>query len=264
MLMKFYFKNTVKLGMLILGISLLLWNCEKETVPPEEINQVEVQESTVIFRHYSREHIEKNTKLISRLKAINDKVIENKSAKYSGKNVYNEEYDFTIYTDSATYIQNGDYHSYTFPILQGADEKITNVFFELNDQGEYDAFLVNYDYSANEFKSQDLNSLSLKTSMKPIDLDYNSLFARTRSAYLCIYTYTRECCDNYVPGYGCGQLTGADYINPGCTPWMVTASSCEPVLYEDEDYKQYHQNTATVTIGGTIYGGTGSTTSPTP
>jgi hypothetical protein len=189
-----------------------------------------------------------------KLKEFNDNLIEKKSAKTSGKNVYNKEYDFTIYTDAATYIENGDYHSYTFPIVQGPDEKITNVLFELNDENEYDAYLVKYDYTSNELKYKDLNSLSLKTSIKPIDLDFNSLFARTSTAYFCVYTY------EYISD---GELRGAGnevYV------WVLTASYCETVNYYDEDYKEYQQgNTATVTIGGTTYGGTGgSKTSPMP
>ncbi|WP_162623306.1 hypothetical protein [Confluentibacter sediminis] len=252
--MKFYLKNTIKLGILIFVISLLFWNCEKETVLPEEINQVEDQDSTFSLKHYSREHIKKNTKLVSKLKEFNDKLAKNKSAKYSGKNIYNEKYDFTIYTDSATYIKHGDYHSYTFPILQGADEKITNVLFELNDQGEYDAFLVNYDYSANELKNKDFNSLSMKTSMKPIDLDFNSLFARTMSAYICIYSY------EYISD---GELRGA---GNEVYEWVLTASYCENVYYEVNDSKVYSNggNNATVTVSGTTPRGSGSTTSPTP
>ncbi len=131
--------------------------------------------------------------------------------------------------------------------------------FELNDQNEYDAFLVRYDYSANELKYQDFNSLSMKTSMKPIDLDFNSLFARTKSAYVCVYSYEYVRTGSHFTN-GDSNLIEFDY------GWVLTAGYCETVLYYEEDYKEYHQgNTATVTIGGTTYGGTGgSTTSPTP
>ncbi|AXP81953.1 hypothetical protein CJ739_2888 [Mariniflexile rhizosphaerae] len=256
--MKNKLKKLLRFGFTLFTICLFLTNCEKENVQEEPI-QVENQEPTFTLKHYSRKNIEKNTKLVSKLKEFNDKVIENKSGKYSGKNVYNKEYDFTIYTDSATYIQNGNYHSYTFPIIQGADEKITNVMFELNDQNEYDAFLVRYDYSANELKYQDFNSLSMKTSMKPIDLDFNSLFARTKSAYVCVYSYEYVRTGSHFTN-GDSNLIEFDY------GWVLTAGYCETVLYYEEDYKEYHQgNTATVTIGGTTYGGTGgSTTSPTP
>lgn len=124
--------------------------------------------------------------------------------------------------------------------------------------------MVEYDYTANELKHQDINSLSLKTSIKPINLDFNSLFAKTKSAYVCIYSYEKICTDGWVEGSG-GNLVGADNNNEGCF-WVLTASYCETVLYADEDYTNYHNNnTATVTISGTTYGGTGgSKTSPMP
>lgn len=261
--MKNKLKKLLSLGCTLFAIGLLLTNCERDN-PREDAIQIENQEPTFTLKQYSKKNIEKNTKLVSKLKEFNDELIENKSAKTSGKNTYNKEFDFTIYTGLATYIENGDYHSYTFPIVQGADEKITNVLFDLNDENEYDAYLVKYDYSANEFKFQDFNSLSMKTKMKPIDLDFNSLFEKTKAAYVCFYNYDVRCCDNYVSGLGCGELTGANYYNYGCS-YTLTTSFCETVYYNVEDSTNYGEGIATVTIGGTSYSGSGgSQTSPTP
>lgn len=260
--MKNKLKKLFRLGFALFAISLLLTNCENET--QEEI-QTESQEPTLILKQYSKQDIEKNQKLVSRLSEFNDKLTKNKSEKISARTVYNSEYDFTINTNLANYIENGDYHSYTFPLVQDDDEKMTNVLFELNDQGEYDAFLVKYDYTANEFNTLDLTSLSLQTSMEPIDLEFDSLTARTYRAYICIYSYERHCSDGWVNGSG-GNLVGADNNNEGCY-WVLVAEHCESVLYYDEDYVEYHNNnTATVTISGTNYGGTsgGSHTSPMP
>jgi hypothetical protein len=256
--MKNKLRKLLRFGLTSFAIGLLLTNCEKDSAREETIS-VEEQEPTLTLKHYSKTNIEKNTKLVSRLKEFNDELIKNKSAKQSGKNVYNKEYDFTIYTDSATYIQNGDYHSYTFPIIQGADDKITNVMFELNDQNEYDAYLVNYDYSANEFKYKDFKSLSMKTSIKPLNLAFSSLFSKTKTAYVCVYSYEYVRTGSHFTN-GDSNLIEFDY------GWVLTAGYCETVLYYDEDYKEYHEgNTATITIGGTTYGGTGgSITSPTP
>ena len=115
----------------------IVQSCQKENSQEE----AELQSTGLVLKHYSKRDIEKNPKLASRLREFNEKLTENQLAKFSTKSIYNPEYDFTIYTDLATYIENGDYHSYTFPLVQGADEKLTNVLFELNDQGEYDAFL---------------------------------------------------------------------------------------------------------------------------
>ncbi|GAA4237713.1 hypothetical protein GCM10022291_25380 [Postechiella marina] len=257
--MKNKLKNLLKFGLTLLAIGLLLTNCEKENTLEEPL-QVENQEPTFTLKYYSKENIEKNSKLVSKLKEFKDNLSENKSAKYSGKSIHNKEYDFTVYTDSATYIEYGDYHSYTFPLVQGADEKMTNVLFELNDQGEYDAYLVKYDYSANEYKTKDLTSLSLKTSIKPIDLAFNSLFARTMSYYRCIYTYEWRIIDSRMRD--AESNTFEDVYG-----YVLDSRECETVYYDNGDTKTYNSSdgTATVTIGGTTYGGTGgSKTSPTP
>lgn len=256
--MKNKLKKLLKFGLALLAIGLLLTNCEKET--QEEFQNTESQEPTFTLKHFSKKNFENNEKLVSKLKQFKDDLSENKSAKYSGKSVYNKEYDFTVYTDSATYIAYGDYHSYTFPLVQRADEKITNVLFELNGQGEYDAYLVNYDYSANELKHQDFSTLSMKTSIKPIDLSFNSLFAKTKAAYVCVYSYEYVITGSHFTN-GDSNLIEYDY------GWVLNASYCETVYYEEEDKTtyNYNNNTATVTISGTSYGGSGgSTTSPTP
>jgi len=179
-----------KLGFALVAISLFLTNCEKENVH-EKTPEAESQESTLILKQYTKEDIEKETKLVSKLREFSEKLNENKAARNTGRAVYNSEYDFTIYTDAATYIENGDYHSYTFPLVQGAGEKMANIFFELNDQGDYDAYLVRYDYTANEFSNLDLNTLSLETVIEPIDLDFGSLTTRAYAAYVCINSYER-------------------------------------------------------------------------
>ncbi len=99
----------------------------------------------------------------------------------------------------------------------------------------------------------------MKTSMEPIDLDFNSLTKRTRAAYVCIYTYEYVIVDTHM-------IDGPSNTHVDEWGWKLDIWSCETVLYQDEDYTTYHNNnTATVTISGTTYGGTGgSQTSPMP
>tara|TARA_R110000796_G_scaffold848_3_gene3254 strand:+ start:4843 stop:6342 length:1500 start_codon:yes stop_codon:yes gene_type:complete len=257
--MKNEVKKILTFGLALFTIGFFLTRCEKNPAE-EEPTLSKDQEPKFTLKHYSSKDIEKNDKLASRLKGLKDRLIEHSSAKYTGKGVYKKEYDFTIYTDSATYIENGDYHSYTFPLVQDEKEKMVNVLFETNDRDGYDAYLVRYDYTAKEFRSLDLESLSLVTSMEPLDLDLGSLSSKTYSAYVCIYSYERHCSEGWVNGSG-GNLGGTA---ERCY-WSLTASQCETVLYADEDYTAYHNNTATVTVSGTTYSSTsGTTTSPTP
>lgn len=66
-------------------------------------------------------------------------------------------YNYTIDTEKGIYIEKGDYNSYTFA-TQKADsqptDKIENIVFMLNSKGEYDTYIVRYDFTAEELKTR--------------------------------------------------------------------------------------------------------------
>ena len=259
--MKNKITQLLRFGLTMFAIGFLFTNCENEETQ-EEIISVENEIPSLTIKNYSKEKIEENTKLISRLKEINNNLIENKSAKESGKIIYNNEYDFTIDTDSAKYIENETYHSYTFPTVQGVDEKITNILFELNEHNEYDAFLVKYDYTSDELKQENLESLSMKTSMEPIDFDFESLSNKMKSNWVCVYSYEKIKHEGVISGHNGGNVGGTRITYE----WVLLASHCEIVTNYIGSNETYGSNTATIRIGGsmTASGGGGSLTSPTP
>ena len=61
--MKNKFTKLLKFGIALFAIVLLMTNCEKENTQ-EEVIQIENQEPTFTIKQYSRENIEKNTKLV--------------------------------------------------------------------------------------------------------------------------------------------------------------------------------------------------------
>lgn len=136
------------------------------------------------------------------------------------------------------------------------------MLFQLNDQNNYDAFLVKYDYTTQEFNNENLENLSLKTSMQPIDLNFSSLFSKSNSLWVCVYSYTWE-------------KVGTEFADADSNVfvdkygWALEARHCEIVTYYEEDKENYNYSsgTATITTSGssmTTSGGGGSITSPTP
>lgn len=67
------------------------------------------------------------------------------------KNVYNEDYDFFVNTDNILRIDNGNYHSLTFPVFRFEDNGYTeNLVLSEDDNGDYTAYLYTYDLTLQE------------------------------------------------------------------------------------------------------------------
>ena len=183
--MKNYFKNTLKFAISIFVLSLFFTNCEKEAIQVEEpLVELAPQPTKFSMKRIYKDKIQRNAKLNSRLNLLNTKLKPSFTNKIVAKgDKYIKDYNFTIDTESATYIEEGNYHSYTFPIKQSGDENIKNVLFTLNQENEYDAFLVVYDYSLDDLNVLGKEELSEKTTMIPIDLDMNSLTQRVISFF---------------------------------------------------------------------------------
>ena len=248
-------KNLFKLGILVIGISLSLTNCEKETVIEKEVTTVESQTPKLSIKHLSKDVIDKNARLHSKLESFTSKLYEeDENLSQKGGEKYIKEYDFIIDTESATYVQEGDYHSYTFPIIQSKKQNIKNVLFSLNDENEYDSYLVEYSYTYAELNSLDESQLSKRTKMSPINLDFNSLTARPISYHVCFYSY--ELVDT-------GDLMGE---GNEVYEWVLTASDCD-IIWGTNDYgDDYYTSTVSTdpTTGNPSYSGSGSLiTSPT-
>jgi hypothetical protein len=250
-------QNLLKLGILILGISLFLTSCEKESNLIEETTEIQTQHKLTI-KHVSKDKVLENNILNSKIEALTSKIYANKdNLSNKGGAKYVKDYDFIIDLESAIYIEDGDYNSYTFPIIESKTQNIRNVLFTLNDKNEYDAFLVNYSYTAEQLKTLGADELSKRTEMIPVNLDFNSLFSKMSTEYVCNYVY------EYVK-------TGTEFTNGNSNlivdvySWVLTASYCETINY----YNDVDNYTPTVNYdpntGQPIYGGGGSfSTSPT-
>jgi len=156
--MKRTIKTYFKFFIFLFGISLLLVNCEKDTI--EETNEIvkkeETQESNFRIKTIKTAEIQQNEVVFGKLKKLGATLIKEKE-NIQGKDVYSSAYDFTINTDFARYIEttDGTYHSYTFPIERIEDNGLLeNLFLSLQNDGTYRALIVTYKLT--ELEKEDL------------------------------------------------------------------------------------------------------------
>jgi len=177
-------KNYLKTGILLFGISLLLWNCEKQ----EDIDLS--QTNKLIFKQVEEAKLFKNLKLSEKINQINNS--ETSLEKSSNKNTF----DFTVNTENANYALLGDKHTYSFSIYRTYPvEKIENLLLVYNDDEEYDAFILEYDITNEAFENN--SPIESNVVVTPIDFDH-TLFnkktyaARTMCSWDIVLTWTAD------------------------------------------------------------------------
>lgn len=142
--------NFLKIGILFFGITILLWNCEKEEFEKEVVKKGNYSVSKINFSD-----IKQNTQLIQKLEKFSKrkKKEEINDTNTQNKDVYSSEYDFTINTDFINFVESrkGNYHSYTFPIEREIDNGLVeNLLVSLKKDGSYDFSLISYNITQQE------------------------------------------------------------------------------------------------------------------
>ena len=189
--------------LLIFGIVFILFGCSEELFD-EKINQ----NKNIIARQISMQDIQfrSNAKLI---KSVNNlKQIQfNRTGRYE----YSEVYDFYIDEENGVYLEKDNLESYTFPVYKSElDSMVTNIIFNKNVNGEFDAILGEYD-----ILKSDLENITLQELMQS-EVNYTDINGRFRGPELiCIEEYS------YLDT---GELVGADA--PPIFDWTLTGSYC--------------------------------------
>ena len=144
---KLYF---LKLGILFFGITILLWNCEKENI---NIEKEGVKEAKYSVSEINFSDIKRNTHLYQKLEELGKSKKKLHRKDTHNKSLYSSEYDFTVNTDIAKYIQSrdGKYHSYTFPVTRETNNGLLeNLLVNLQSDGNYKLFLISYNFTKQE------------------------------------------------------------------------------------------------------------------
>lgn len=144
--------------------------------------------------------------------------------------VYNEEYDFTINTDVVKYLYNTQtgQDSYNFYISRDnpPDSYLENLVLNLNEYGKYEAYIVKYGFSKEEFATIDEATLNSKnTQYTAIDFDISTLNmglpegdeGRVSMDLVCVELWTLVHCDEGELNHPCG---------PDGMEWSLTSNDC--------------------------------------
>lgn len=129
-------------GMLLACLMILTISCQiDDNITKETHKHSIVRESRLTLQDL--EALPNAIKIINR--------INGRSSDHKKKNVYNEDYDFFVNTDNILRIDNGNYHSLTFPVFRFEDNGYTeNLVLSEDDNGDYTAYLYTYDLTLQE------------------------------------------------------------------------------------------------------------------
>ncbi len=226
--MRFNYKKFLKLGALILIIFLIQASCQNESVD----SQQDSSEITVKIIDFNE--IQSNAKAINKLK----KVSSQNNSKTSNTNrdiFYIAEYGFSINTDYVKYIEKEDYHSYNFSIIRDNPNtnKLENLLLSFNTDGGYNAYIVTYGFTKEEFSNEAFNNLdadllsSRTTEYQLIDFDTSFLNKGSNSQ---TSSAKGGCVEEWVvveidPGDE-GELVGAGNEEDPEHMWVLKSTTC--------------------------------------
>ena len=256
------FKHYLQCGILLLGIPLLLTNCEKEFT--EDITHQESSKSKFKVSTLNEKQIESDASISYELREIKEASQRNDVTKSSSREIYNEDYGFTINTDFVKKIEDAETgnHSYSFPIVRDnpTTENLENLLLHSNVDGEYDAYIVHYDFTSKEYVNFNENTVTdFNTILTPIDFD-TGVFGDgvlSKLVYGCseswVYTTYTEHENGEVHGVN-SDGTCAVGCNFGTSEWLINGISCG--YYDDgTGGSDNGGDTGTSTGGGSSTGG---------
>lgn len=207
---KYKLKTHLKFFLLLFGISLVLVNCQKDD-DFIKTSEPKSNENAYKIRNVSFKDVKENT-------LVYDKLLNSKSLLKLGnaanKTINDSINGFSINTDTGIYIENGDYHSYTFEIYRTTESNylLENLVLSKIDSG-YETILYQYDVTEAEFdliaerQFVDLEGKIIRTLLE------NSNVA---GEVLGKYFFNGNCWDDipqYVPGQNCPNGHDWNYVN---------------------------------------------------
>ncbi|MGB1270117.1 MAG: hypothetical protein ACPG45_10315 [Flavobacteriaceae bacterium] len=175
--MKNKFKNYLKLGILLFGISFTLSSCEKD----DALNVNTSKKETLRIENISLSNF-KNKKAV--VQTIN-KLTANDNEKLN-RAVYDSENDFYINTDEVILIEKDGFHWLTFSIKRNSDSTdLENLVLRQNTANNtYLAYLAKYAISENEINTirngGKVNDIEYKVTFKPLTSFNSDIFSRDR------------------------------------------------------------------------------------
>lgn len=137
----------------------------------DEANEsITQEENRIDLKHISKTDIEINTNLTSILNTVKEKLAISQSENQRTFEDINN--SISINTDEAISITYGNYHSYTFAIVNTNENDVKNLLLSYNGNN-YDAFLIEYALSAVEIESfiQNNSTIDITNNMSKTRLE---------------------------------------------------------------------------------------------
>lgn len=245
--------------MLLFSLAFLLTNCQKdELIDAQQDSLIDKRHdfSKVRVNIINSNEILSNRNLSKNLKGFSS---NNRPSSNSHENIlYNEEYGFSINTDFVKHVVNGDYNSYNFIVSRDdpVDDKLENLVLSLNENGRYDAFILKYDFTAEQFENIKLDSLKNTTTIyTPIDFDSTfldpepSVSNRVQENIICLEEWTfNDPIEHNGDNHGADCTCSAHSGN-----WVLSSSECYStggVGTDGFDPKNYSGEGGTTSGGG--------------
>ena len=184
--------------MLLISISLLLVNCQKDETFKEEINQAEGNhlKSHLVRKTLNEKDIKNNTALTNILSRLNSDYNET-----AGRGLDSISSDYYILTDTAIYIESDDgtKHSYTFGVFRDSiDSTFENLVMSSKEANFYEFYLVKYNTTQQE-KEALINGqpVDLTNKIDFVELDeYGSTTEVINKELVCTTVTAQYCtCD---------------------------------------------------------------------
>lgn len=177
----------------------------------------------------NEKQIESDVSISYELGKIEEKSQRNAVNKSSSREIYNEDYGFTINTDFVKKIEDAETgnHSYNFPIVRDtpATENLENLLLHSNVDGGYDAYIVQYDFTSKEYVNFNGNTVAdFNTILTPIDFD-TGVFndgELSKMVYGCSESWEWVIVDDGDQG----DLVGDDDAEQFTMGWAITGISC--------------------------------------
>ncbi|WP_417196168.1 hypothetical protein [Bizionia sp.] len=210
-----------------------LFNCEQDDFI--ETDNQNATQSQFKVTNVNKEFVFSNTDISNKLRAINSNTDESINSEYS-REVHNEEHGFTIETENVKFVENTvtGFHSYNFNLKRDNPEndKIENLVFHLNASGTYDIYIVEYDFTEDEYETSDLNQLNnLSTKYTAISFDELGFVIESNKMmyFICTETWLWLGSVDHsgqlhgAPRNGVCKVSGCNYRESG---YVLQSSSC--------------------------------------
>ncbi|AWM13733.1 hypothetical protein DI487_07555 [Flavobacterium sediminis] len=245
---------------------LLLTNCEKDY--EESTTNYNLTTSRFDIRVLDSEQILSNAKVMDELQ----KIAGQTKAQATGTGtpigtsriLYNSTYGFSVNTAYVKYVEDTTTgkHSYNFPLTRDSlvTSHLENLLLSSRSDGSYDAYIVEYGFSKDEYNAVSQTTLNNTTTRYyPIDFDtsvFNSgELNKMVLEYSCVEIWSLE----VVPAHQ-GDNTGGELYTE---EWVLVSNECTWNYYDDGTDGSSGSTTTTTgveTSGGVGGSGSGGST----